>query len=70
MPREDFVKLPINELLAKAAEVLDDILEGIPDAKQDPEWGAMLLALRERSKDVFSEGDIFAPKDTFDPGKG
>jgi hypothetical protein len=70
MTHDEIIKLPINQLLAKAAEVIDDILDPIADADTKPEWTAMLLALRERSKDVFGGTDAFAAKDIFDPGVG
>lgn len=70
MTEDEIKKLPINELLAKAAEVIDEILDPIAHADTKPEWTAMLFALRERSKDLDTLPDLFAPKDAFNPGGG
>ena len=58
----------INELLAMAAEALDDAydkLTGVTTAQY-----ALVELLRARSKDTFAADNIFAAKDAFDLGKG
>lgn len=64
---EELSKLSINAFLNRAAEVLDEILVGIPEAKQEPEWAAMRLALRARSKDIFAGADALAARKVPDP---
>ena len=69
MTVNDLTKLQISELWAKAAELLAEILDPIPFANQKPEWGEMLEALRQRSKEAIAGSSIFAPKDGFNPAR-
>lgn len=58
----------VNELLLQASEALDEAYKTA--AGVTPAQRAFVDLLRERSKDVYAGGDVFAAKDTFDPGKG